>query len=204
MSDNKNNTNKFNKVIGVGMHKTGLTSLHTAFKILKLRSIKGKRAYLDHISEEQSEEWLFNHNYKRLIKYIDPYQAIVDNPWNILYKEIDHSYPKCKFVLTIRDEDNWIKSMIEYFKIVPKTKMNTWIYNHICPEGNEELFKKRYRYQESQVRNYFSDRPTDLLVMNIENGDGWNKLCPFLDKPILQLPFPHMNENLISKSDLKI
>jgi hypothetical protein len=32
-----------------------------------------------------------------------------------------------------------------------------------------------------------------LLVMNIIEGDGWDKLCPFLGTKIPSLPFPHEN-----------
>jgi hypothetical protein len=29
--------------------------------------------------------------------------------------------------------------------------------------------------------------------MNTIEGDGWEKLCNFLDKPIPQIPYPHKN-----------
>lgn len=30
--------------------------------------------------------------------------------------------------------------------------------------------------------------------MNLEAGDGWNKLCPFLDVNEVNLEFPHRNK----------
>ena len=32
-----------------------------------------------------------------------------------------------------------------------------------------------------------------LLVMDIIAGDGWDKLCPFLGKPVPEAAFPHRN-----------
>jgi hypothetical protein len=42
------------------------------------------------------------------------------------------------------------------------------------------------------VQEYFKDRPADLLVMNICAGEGWEKLCPFLNRdaiPSRDFPF---------------
>jgi len=49
-----------------------------------------------------------------------------------------------------------------------------------------------YDLHIKNVLEYFKDRPEDLLVMNILDGDGWGKLCPFLDKPLPDTPFPHV------------
>ncbi len=55
------------------------------------------------------------------------------------------------------------------------------------------LNHKRTKYDK--IKNYFKDRPDDLLVMNICDGDGWEVLCPFLDKPIPAVSFPHLNSH---------
>ena len=54
--------------------------------------------------------------------------------------------------------------------------------------------KRRLEGHNKEVREYFKDRPNDLLVMNICAGDGWEKLCPFLDKNIPAGPFPYMHK----------
>ena len=40
---------------------------------------------------------------------------------------------------------------------------------------------------------HFAERPGDLLVMRLEAGDGWGKLCRFLDEPMPEPPFIHTN-----------
>ena len=44
-----------------------------------------------------------------------------------------------------------------------------------------------------EINTYFKNRPNDLLVMNICEGDGWEMLCPFLGTDIPDVPFPKLN-----------
>ena len=51
-----------------------------------------------------------------------------------------------------------------------------------------------FEKKASDARGYFSkNRPNDLLVMNICDGEGWEVLCPFLNKPIPNVIFPKKN-----------
>ena len=43
------------------------------------------------------------------------------------------------------------------------------------------------------VLSYFRDRSDDILILDIISGDGWEKLCPFLDRDIPDVPFPKTN-----------
>ena len=43
------------------------------------------------------------------------------------------------------------------------------------------------------LREYFKDRPTDLLVLDITSGEGFENLCRFLDKPVIDEPLPRRN-----------
>jgi len=45
---------------------------------------------------------------------------------------------------------------------------------------------KAYRRHHESVVEYFNDRPRDLLVLNIIEGEGWDKLCRFLKSPSLR------------------
>jgi len=53
----------------------------------------------------------------------------------------------------------------------------------------------RYAYEthERNVREYFANRPKDLLIMDIVRGDGWDKLCEFLGRGLPKAPFPHVS-----------
>jgi len=55
--------------------------------------------------------------------------------------------------------------------------------------------KKTSDTKYREVLRYFSNRPEDILVMNIFDAeDGWDKLCSFLGLPISsETPFPWLN-----------
>ena len=44
-----------------------------------------------------------------------------------------------------------------------------------------------------EVREYFRNRPDDLLEVCWENNDGWDKLCTFLEVDKPTIAFPHAN-----------
>jgi hypothetical protein len=61
------------------------------------------------------------------------------------------------------------------------------------PLGHEATFVARYEAHNDEVLAYFADRPGDLLVLRVTEGEGWETLCPFLGLPEPQTPFPHAN-----------
>jgi len=64
---------------------------------------------------------------------------------------------------------------------------------------DKEAWRTQFREHHENVFSYFNNRPKDLLVINITTGDGWGKLCPFLEKNIPNRPFPC--ENVRTKVD---
>ena len=70
--------------------------------------------------------------------------------------------------------------------------MRRWIYGLGTPRGNEATYLARYRRHNAEVREYFADR-NDLLVLDLERGHGWPELSAFLDAPVPEAPFPHLN-----------
>jgi len=171
------------KIFCIGFHKTGTTSLATALKVLGY-NVTGPNGVTDpHIA--------FNvHSMAEAL--VKQYEAFQDNPWPVIFKEIDTKYPKSKFILTLRDSETWIDSQVKHFGI-NETPMRKWIYGSGCPKGNEEIYVKRFEEHNKEVKQYFKNRPTDLLLLELAKGDGWEKLCPFLGKSIPNESFPHAN-----------
>jgi hypothetical protein len=172
------------KVFGIGFHKTGTSTLDIALKKLGY-NVCGVRHDLT--------EKLFEHDLNPIFKIVDKYDAFQDNPWPILYKELDKRYSHSKFILTLRNEDKWIQSVVNYFGD-SDTEMRRWIYGVGHPKGNEEIYLEKYRNHNHEVVEYFKDRKDDLLVVSWENGDGWKELCQFLGKSIPDIEFPHANK----------
>lgn len=172
------------KVFCVGFHKTGTTSLGKALKVLGYK-VTGPNGVNDPEIEKKARALVFD-----LVKKYDAFQ---DNPWPLFYEELDRELPESKFILTVRDEDSWIKSQVSHFGY-SETPMRRWIYGVGCPKGNEEVYLDRYRSHNAEVQAYFAGRENDFLVMDLAAGDGWEKLCGLLGQDIPDSPFPHANK----------
>jgi hypothetical protein len=174
------------KVFCIGFHKTGTKSLASALTTLGYR-VTGPNGV--------SDPDIARNVYAMALDLIGRFDAFQDNPWPVLYKELDRRCAGSKFVLTVRSSESWMRSMVSHFgrQVTP---MRQWIYGAGCPEGNEAIYVRRYEDHNRAVLEYFKDRPADLLVMNLAASDGWEKLCPFLGKPTPNVPFPHENPSL--------
>ncbi|WP_274475253.1 sulfotransferase family protein [Mangrovimonas aestuarii] len=172
------------KIICIGWHKTGTTTMGAA--LLKLGySVVGARLDL--------AESLLRGNVSNSILVAQEYNALQDVPWMAMYKELDKAYPNSKFILTVRDEDKWLYSAKKHFG-KDYTAMREWLYGKGVLDGNEALYLDRYRKHYEDVYDYFKDRPDDLLIMDFKAGDGWEKLCGFLNCAVPQSNFPHSNK----------
>lgn len=126
-------------------------------------------------------------------RLLGEYDAFQDNPWPLLYEEVDRRCPNSKFVLTIRDDEEWICSICAAFGSF-STPMRELVYGKRrgAPRGNESVYLEAFRQHNEKVRKYFRQRDRDLLVLNIVEGEGWEELCPFLSKEIPPVDFPHI------------
>lgn len=174
---------KNQKVFCIGFHKTGTSSLGSALKILGY-SVTGPNGVRDpNISSNV---------YAMAYELVERYDAFQDNPWPLLYRDLDKRYPGSKFILTLRQPEQWIRSQVRHFG-TRETPMRRWIYGKGSPEGNEAIYLERFEAHNTEVLSYFRDRPNDLLVMDVTSFDGWPQLCSFLDVAIPPVPFPHAN-----------
>ncbi|MGH9565338.1 MAG: sulfotransferase, partial [Candidatus Angelobacter sp.] len=60
-----------------------------------------------------------------------------------------------------------------------------------CYEFDEERFRRVYRRHVQNVTSYFAERESDLLVLNVVAGEGYERLASFLGAPVPEQPFPH-------------
>lgn len=162
------------KIFGIGLSRTGTTSLTQALTVLGLRA----------------RHYFFD------LDAIEQLDAATDTPIARAYKQLDRAYPGSRFVLTVRDMDDWIASCRNFFDSPPEPgsdeeQLALDIYG--CIGFDEQKFRARYVAHLEGVQEYFANRPSDLLIMNICNGDGYELLCPFIGRPIPSEPFPHYN-----------
>ncbi len=190
-------TLKQKKIFGIGLSKTGTTSLTQALKLLDHKAVHFPFFHL----KPQKDSLELNYH------KIDKWDAMADTPIPYFYKELDRYYPRSKFILTIRDIDEWLDSCEnnhiwpgEYVhdKAASNLLYITQILQlHHALYGSVWFDRKRFRhfYQKhgDDVLSYFSSRPADLLIYNIGNGDEWKPLCQFLGKQVPEIEFPRKN-----------
>lgn len=172
------------KVFCIGFHKTGTTSLDIALRALGYR-VTGPNGVRD--------PNIAANVHAMADDLVGKFDAFQDNPWPIIYKDMDRKYPGSKFILTLRDTRAWLDSQVKHFGR-RETPMRKWIYGVGCPEGNEDIYARVFEAHNEDVLRYFGMRPSDLLVLELAKGDGWDELCPFLGKPVPDIPFPHANK----------
>ncbi|GJL85911.1 MAG: hypothetical protein DHS20C02_16860 [Micavibrio sp.] len=186
------------KIFGIGWHKTATTSLQEALDIL---GFPGR-----HYPHEMYPEICAG---QKNFKAADHYKSLTDFPVPLIFERLDQGYPGSKFILTVRDTEGWLKSVRKHFEIMssPQKKFGGLseheFFNrkgvpnhqiHIYAYGqwafDEDVFVKAYEAHNQKVRDYFKGRPDDLLVMDMEEGAGWEALCEFLDAPVPDQPYP--------------
>ncbi len=177
------------KYFCIGLNKTGTTTLHECAKLLGLRS--------EHFNNQLLKDIVKKHDFTSVASVVAMYDVFSDWPWPLIYKELDTQFPGSKFILTVRkNEDCWLKSLKKHSMLTrPFATVRKMAYGYNYPHGHEEKYLEFYRSHNSSVREFFKDRPDDLIELCWEQGDGWEKLCAFLGKQIPELPFPHANNN---------
>jgi hypothetical protein len=183
------------KILGIGMGRTGTTSLARALEILGYRAKHCPQFYLDDDGQLCVSQ-----------RDIELYEALTDEPCILVYQDVDRRYPGSKFILTVRGMDDWLRSIQDngnalrewraQFPAVPV--LHRELYG--TAEFDPVTFAEAHRKHVTDVKAYFRNRPQDLLIMDICRGEGWERLCPFLGKPIPDAPFPRLN--VFGESDL--
>lgn len=184
--------NGINKIFGIGMPKTGTSSLNSALGILGVRSC--------HFPADPTTIQEIRTAHYRL-SILDRYDALTDIPVPAIFAQLDSHWPNSKFILTVRDLDHWLNSCrnapFNSPKAIPKMGSKRDFYRILlygCVSFNEERFTWVYNKHLKLVRDHFSGaKASQLLTLDIANGDGWEKLCPFLGVPIPDRDFPHAN-----------
>jgi hypothetical protein len=146
----------------------------------------------------------------------DGFEATVDWPGSFFYRELIDVYPDAKVLLSTRDGESWARSMREtIWGVIYGQNVIRYLSDARCEvdpkwDGYIELMKEMWqrsglmegvdtteqfmadamrRYEEEVKATVPADR---LLVWSVR--DGWEPLCEFLDIPVPEMPFPHLND----------
>lgn len=202
---------KHRKIFCIGANKTGTTSMEFVFRSLGLAvGNQGQAEMLRH-------DWA-RQDYRRIIRYCQSAEAFQDAPFSYegTFRWMDEAFPRSKFILTVRNNaDEWFESLVRFHSwLVGKGRIPTADdlrqFNY-CYRGflwdsfklrfgddesrlyNREMYMQRYEEHNKEIKEYFKDRPDDLLVLNIAEPDAMQRLLVFLGYPYTGQKMPHLN-----------
>jgi hypothetical protein len=180
------------KIVGIGLPKTGTTSLGYCFRRFGFKHQTYDMDLALKVKRNQIEE---------VLREAEKHESFEDWPWFMLYEEFDRRFPNTKFVLTLRkDTATYVRSLQGHHER-EGIRNASWVKPHWWDEvhGQEpatwdyEKSAQRYERHNRAVLEYFDGRVgQDLLVVCWENGDGWDALSRFLGKRAPDEPFPHL------------
>lgn len=199
---------KKSKVFGLGLSRTGTRSLTAALHVLGYDTVHYPidRQTLDTLVRGDARFPLLAH-----------YDGITDITVSPYYEELDRTYPDSKFILTIRDDESWLKScqnhwtgrsafepppsdaLAEDHRVHMEIRRFLRAAVYASYEFSPERFLRAHHRHIANVKRYFEGRAHDLLVLDITRGDGYEKLAPFLGVPIPEQPFPHKGKRLTER-----
>ena len=170
------------KYFGIGLTRTGSKSLAIAMSMLG-HTVKHNPEFYD----------------------IKDFQFTNDIVITTRYKFLDHYYPEAKFILTVRDVDLWLESCRAHIRrgtykdgvinINLRRAEHRFLMFGIC-HFDKTQFRGTYWSFMEDIENHFWGREDKLLTMDICADDGWEKLCPFVGRPIPSIPFPHRHSRM--------
>jgi hypothetical protein len=197
-------------VIGVGLGRTGTLSLKAALERLGLGPCYHMMEVFEHpdhvplwtaAARGEAVDWdaLF-----------DGYQATTDWPACTFWRSLIAAYPSARVLLSVRDPGRWYDSMrntiFEVFQrefpgpegLPPGLGEYRDMVQAVVWQGTfggrfedrDHAIEVFRRHTEEVTRALPPER---LLVYEL--GQGWEPLCAFLDVPVPDEPFPHLNDS---------
>lgn len=189
---------KKQKVFCIGQNKTGTTSIEAVLRSLGYKMGNQRKGEL------LLKEWAVR-DFKNIVKLCKTADAFQDIPFsnNFTYEVLDYTFPKSKFILTVRDnKDEWYESITRFHtKLIGKGRLPTaddlkefnYIYNGYLWESqmlkygidettvyDYKTYTDIYEQYNLRVEEYFKYRPDDLLILNVAEENAMEKIYRFL------------------------
>jgi hypothetical protein len=199
-------------IIGAGFGRTGTSSLREALNILgygpcyHMREVVSDPKKLDTWDRiglggaVPNWDLVFRH-----------YRSTMDHPAVAYWEELMQYYPNAKVILTTREEEKWWDSFHDticpaswqWSLLLQLTLVSSMKFRRMCRNciwnplfGSVQGARDRNKAMAAFLRHNEHVQNTvpkeRLLVFNVK--EGWEPLCTFLECPIPNVPFPHVND----------
>lgn len=182
------------KVFGVGLNKTGTTTLGKCLKALDYNHMSCRKDLLIKFRQDKLDE---------VLSEIDEYDSFEDWPYPLMYEQLFERYgTDAKFILTTRSSPEvWLHSLKKHsLRTLPGNHCRTLAYGVNYPFGNERKLMQIYKAHNGAVTDFFQKNcPNKFLTVCWEEGDGWAEICRFLECDVPETPFPHENKGVMRR-----
>lgn len=207
------------RLIGAGLPRTGTLSQKVAIEMLGFEPCYHMVNVLGNLDE--AETW------RRALEgdavweeVFDGFEATVDWPGSFFYDQLTEFYPDAKVLLSVRDPEAWERSMRDtiwglfygdvlirdlsrarsrvdakwrrYLDLMEEMWKRSGLIDSGAATTSESMQAAMERFNAEVQENVPADR---LLVWSV--GDGWEPLCEFLELPVPDTPFPHLNDSKV-------
>jgi hypothetical protein len=151
-----------------------------------------------------------------LEEIVDSSESVIDWPGSYHWRTLMDLYPEAKVLLSVRSGDSWAKSMHQtiWGMLYDDTLLGhiTSVHCDVDPKWNLYIELMRGMWEACGLANADSTLESMATEMEAYNAeviatvpadrllvwqltDGWGPLCEFLDLPVPDAPFPHINES---------
>jgi sulfotransferase family protein len=203
-------------VIGAGFGRTGTLSLKVALEELGLGPCYHMSETFQH--PEHVPIWESAARGERVDWELlfGGYRSTVDWPGAAFYEQLMQAYPDARVILTVRDPDRWYDSAratiygigraaaFPLFRLLAPALPPIGRFLGVQPMIDavvwQGTFTGRFEDRAYAVRTFLEwnarvgERvPADRLLV-YEVSEGWGPLCRFLEMPVPDTPFPHLND----------
>lgn len=187
------------KIFGIGLSKTGTTSLAAALTALGWPTLDWRNPLTFTLMSDDD---------------LHLFGAFTDTPACLAFEKYYHQFPNSKFIYTTRPLAAWRASIEQHWKgqfglsgfaaiKEAASQPDTIHYGTAFRDLNRTLyfnhadFIEAYREHDRRVRRFFADKPKErFLEFNVFHGDGWDELCRFVGCEIPAAEFPWENRTL--------
>ncbi|MGB0385024.1 MAG: sulfotransferase family protein [Ardenticatenaceae bacterium] len=197
------------KLIGAGFGRTGTLSIKHALEELGFGPCYHMIEVLENVEHIKLWQAIVDGQPANWQTIFGNYQATVDAPGCLYYKELMAQYPDAKVLLSVRDPERWYESVMRtvyqisllprWMEWLPKLGPFLRLTRMMLRDGSgatqgrfeeRELIIEEFKRHNAEVQRIVPAEK--LLVYSVK--EGWEPLCHFLGVPVPDKPFPHVND----------
>ncbi|HEU0221152.1 MAG TPA: sulfotransferase [Paracoccaceae bacterium] len=180
------------KLFGIGLNKTGTSSLKLALRRLGYSHC----AYASRLVRAwKAGDWA------AIEEAADRHESFEDWPWPLVWRRMHGRYGDgARFVLTTRQSpEAWLASLKSHAeRIRAGGAVRRMVYGFAYPHGHEAEHLAFYERHNDEVHAFFAAPGRAHLFADLswDRGHGWRELCGFLGELVPDSPFPHANARM--------